>query len=747
MADGRLWFNTKIDNTGVDKDLRDLETKIRKSQEAIAKAENEKLPLVKQLDEAKKKLDAARNSLAGLKTDLAATQIATKSEDPADAAAATAALPEAQAMVAAQEREVERLQKSWSAINGKVEGYDRKIQQANADIERNKVKAAELTAQLNSGGAKMQAAFDKARNSANRFGKRMLEIAKSALVFNVVSSALRGVVNYMGKVLKSNSEYTAQLAKLKGALLTAFQPIYEFVLPGVLAVMRVLTAIAQVVANVLSFLFGKTAKESAKNAKSLNAEAEAIDGVGSAAKKAQKSLASFDEINTLNSTKTEAENVGSGGGGSSAIKPDFTDFNTDEYKAKIDELTVYLSGALLAIGAILTFTGANIPLGIALMIAGAAGLASVIAPNWNTMSDELKKSISLVLGVVGGAFLVIGAILAFSGASIVKGIALMALGAAALGTAVALNWDTIKTKLQGPIGGVVALVSGALIVIGAILAFTGTNLALGIALMAAGAVGLVTTAALNWDSIKNALQGPIGKVVILVSGALLALGCILAFSGINLPLGIALIAAGAAGLVTVTALNWNAVKDKLSSVWSGIKNWFTTSVAPKLTLTYWKDKFSNISDGLKQKIKDGINSAITLFNKFISWINSKMNFSWGDKYLFGQKIISAGSLQLFTIPQIPMLAKGAVIPPNAPFMAMLGDQKHGTNIEAPLSTIQEAVAAVMQDYSAANLAGHEATVAVLREILEAVLGIEIGDKVIADAVQRYNRRIAVVKGG
>ena len=94
-----------------------------------------------------------------------------------------------------------------------------------------------------------------------------------------------------------------------------------------------------------------------------------------------------------------------------------------------------------------------------------------------------------------------------------------------------------------------------------------------------------------------------------------------------------------------------------------------------------------------------------------------------------------------------MLAKGAVIPPNAPFMAMLGEQRHGTNIEAPLSTIQEAVAAVMQDYAAANLAGHEATVAVLREILEAVLGIEIGDKVIADAVQRYNSRMAVVKGG
>ena len=687
MADGRLWFNTKIDNTGVEKDLKDLERKIKQSQESIAKAKNEKLPLVKQLDEAKKKLDEARSALAGYKADLADTQTAAASVDPAEASAAKAALPEAQAMVAAQEKEVAKLQSAWEKTQEKVATYDRKIEQASNDIQRHQEKATELSKTLKSPAAKLQAAYDKAHKSSEKFGKRLLEIGKSVLIFNVVSSLLRGVVNYMGKVLKSNSEYTAQLAKLKGALLTAFQPIYEFVLPGVMAVLRVLTAVASVIANVISGLFGKTAKESAESAKALNAEAEAIDGVGSAAEKAKRSLSGFDELNTISSGKDES--TSGGAGGVAGVQADFSDFITDEYKAKIDELTAYLSGALLALGAILAFSGANIPLGIGLMIAGAAGLASVIAPNWGTMSDSMKNSISLVLGVLGGAFLVIGAILAFSGASIIKGIALMALGAAALGTTAALNWNAISEKLKGPVGAVTAI----------------------------------------------------------ASGALLAIGLILAFSGVNLPLGIAMIVAGAAGLVTVTAINWNAIKDKISNVWKGIQTWFNTSVAPKLTLSYWKEKFSNITAGLSQKIKDGINAAITLFNRFISWINNKMSFSWSDKYVLGQKIISAGSMQLFTIPQIPYLAKGAVIPPNAPFMAMLGDQKHGTNIEAPLSTIQEAVAAVMQDYAAANLAGHEATVAVLREILEAVLGIEIGDQVIADAVNRYSKKMAVVKGG
>ena len=99
-----------------------------------------------------------------------------------------------------------------------------------------------------------------------------------------------------------------------------------------------------------------------------------------------------------------------------------------------------------------------------------------------------------------------------------------------------------------------------------------------------------------------------------------------------------------------------------------------------------------------------------------------------------------------TLP-IPRLAKGAVLPANKPFLAVLGDQRHGTNIEAPLSTIQEAVAEVMDGYLATNMAGHEATVAVLREILEAVLGIQIGDDVIAQAAERYTRKMNIARGG
>jgi hypothetical protein len=88
-----------------------------------------------------------------------------------------------------------------------------------------------------------------------------------------------------------------------------------------------------------------------------------------------------------------------------------------------------------------------------------------------------------------------------------------------------------------------------------------------------------------------------------------------------------------------------------------------------------------------------------------------------------------------------------VLPAGKPFLAMVGDQQHGTNIEAPLSTIQEAVALVMEDQTGAILRGFEASIGVQQEILQAVLGIHIGDDVIGLAMQRYQKKQAAIRGG
>lgn len=172
----------------------------------------------------------------------------------------------------------------------------------------------------------------------------------------------------------------------------------------------------------------------------------------------------------------------------------------------------------------------------------------------------------------------------------------------------------------------------------------------------------------------------------------------------------------------------------------------------------WNRMYEKVKD-FKEDIKGVLNGIIDHFNGLLSsagkTINgaisalNKLSFNVPDWDIFGD---AAGkkfgfNLKSVTVPQIPYLAQGAVLPPNKPFMAVVGDQRHGTNVEAPLSTIQEAVALVMQDQTSAILAGFEASVGVQREILEAVLGIQIGDDVIGNAVARYSNKQAVIRGG
>ena len=78
---------------------------------------------------------------------------------------------------------------------------------------------------------------------------------------------------------------------------------------------------------------------------------------------------------------------------------------------------------------------------------------------------------------------------------------------------------------------------------------------------------------------------------------------------------------------------------------------------------------------------------------------------------------------------------------------MVGDQRHGTNVEAPLSTIQEAVAKVMLEQTSATMAAAEAIIARQEKILAAIEAIEIGDSTIGEAALRYNRKMAIVRGG
>lgn len=95
------------------------------------------------------------------------------------------------------------------------------------------------------------------------------------------------------------------------------------------------------------------------------------------------------------------------------------------------------------------------------------------------------------------------------------------------------------------------------------------------------------------------------------------------------------------------------------------------------------DIFKGIFNGIANVAELVINTVIDIINGLIGGVNNIT-----DK-------VGIPAIPEIQRLEIPMLATGAVIPPNAPFMAMLGDQKHGTNIEAPLDTIKQAVREVV----------------------------------------------------
>ena len=148
---------------------------------------------------------------------------------------------------------------------------------------------------------------------------------------------------------------------------------------------------------------------------------------------------------------------------------------------------------------------------------------------------------------------------------------------------------------------------------------------------------------------------------------------------------------------------WDNIKDKTSQVWKSVTTFISTKVeAIKTAIT---DKFNAARDAVKSAferivdfIKKPINKAISIVNSAVGMINSAIGgiesaFSFGPWSVptpFGTKTIGFQA----TFPRvstIPYLASGAVIPPRGEFLAVLGDQKKGNNLEAPESLLRQIV--------------------------------------------------------
>jgi hypothetical protein len=218
----------------------------------------------------------------------------------------------------------------------------------------------------------------------------------------------------------------------------------------------------------------------------------------------------------------------------------------------------------------------------------------------------------------------------------------------------------------------------------------------------AAAWGLVNVAIGIWNAVGAVASGIIKGVGLALQFAQTKAGLVTIILG-------ALIA-----VIVLCIRHWDEIKAKAIECWNKIKDawnkagdWFRENITKPITESFtnmWanaKKIFNMGIDWIKKKFTGAINGGISLVESFINFFIKGINVLVRgiDKLSFDVPswVPGIGGNKLgFNIPQVPQvqiprLATGAVIPPNREFAAILGDQRHGTNIEAPEGLIRQIV--------------------------------------------------------
>lgn len=159
---------------------------------------------------------------------------------------------------------------------------------------------------------------------------------------------------------------------------------------------------------------------------------------------------------------------------------------------------------------------------------------------------------------------------------------------------------------------------------------------------------------------------------------------------------------------TTASDTWDAIKD----VWTAVATWWKTNVTQPLTdawtnFTEWiGEKWESVWDAVGAYLKGVLNGVIDVLNDVLGAVFGGINDVINGVNSLGKRVSGWIDIPTFKVPQIPRLATGAVIPANAPFAAILGDQRSGRNIEAPEGLIRQ----IMQEELAGMEGGQEVTI-------------------------------------
>lgn len=484
-----------------------------------------------------------------------------------------------------------------------------------------------------------------------KFTKRIAGLAKRVFIFAMITKALRTMRKMLLSTIGADKQMSTSLAQIKGNLISAFAPIYNYILPAIRTLLAWLSKLTAVVSVFINSLFGKTASQADASAKALYNQASATEAAGDAAEKAKKQLSGLDEMNRWESN----DSSGGGGGGSSGIAPKF-DLSDQVDTGKIGkiaavvrELSPYV--AAVAAGFAAWKIGKKFLGNLSKAKQLALAVAGAVLMGINVV-DMLKNGINfdnLTGYIIGAAAAVTGLGLAFG----VLGGAITAIVAGLVLLGVAIR-DVTKNGFNNK--NLTAITVALLTIGGAIAIITGAWIPLLIAAMAAAVVWIVA----KWTSIKDWFSGLWEKVA---SGAVAAWGGIKsAFKSVP---------------------EW--FQGKFRDAWQKVKDVFSTGGR------IW----SGIKEGIENTFRTVVNAIIRGMNTIIAVpfnkINSMLNTIRNAHFLGISPFQNMWGVNPLPVPQIPMLARGAVIPANRQFLAVLGDQRNGNNLEAPESLLRQIV--------------------------------------------------------
>ncbi len=595
-----------------------------------------------------------------------------------------------------------------------------------------------LKAKFSSFGKSSTNSMKKAGNGIRSFGTRLKSIVAGALFFNLISKALTALTNRLGSALLANKTFAKSFGQVKSNLLTAFQPIYEAILPWLNKLMEALAQVTAQMAQFTASVFGTTAQKAQDNAKALEEQADATNDTTKATKKAEKALASFDTVQKLTNSSTEDATAGT---------PQFdTDFTaaenqmpqwlTDFWKTFQESWAQYgqqtidsAKKALSALKDMVTSIGQsfmnvwnngtgvetlnNLQLLLQMLLDLIASIATAFTNAWNTgnVGEQMLQSIMNLINTVVQAVTAIGQafIAAWNDGNAGERLlsALMQMITAVVNLVNSIGQAFITAWTQGGLGQsifshILSIITNIITAIKSIAEnlqsaweYNGNGVAIWTSILkiiddVLAGIDRMSQATANWASglnfepLMTAFRNLWAAIEPLVD--IIMNGLSWAYENVLLPFGkwtIEKAAPAVLDLLTAAlqaiAKVCEALAPVLQQIWAVVKpiiSFIGSAVIGAIELatqaiTALGDALAYVI-GLLGKVGSGIGSGIS------SLIGA---FSGTSTFALNASMPSLN---------VPALANGAVISPNNQFLALLGDQKSGVNVETPLSTMIDA---------------------------------------------------------